>query len=113
MVVYFFFKFTGPIPIKSVIKVTLELHASLIFKRFLNSIIPKRIARIHGNPWKSKSPQSISFIPTAPPATHLILPQMCGSGTNGANPKVAQTIRTVFQELSGFDLFSSFCAMGR
>ncbi len=27
-------------------------------------------------------------IPIAPPATHRILPTICGSGTNGAKPKV-------------------------
>lgn len=58
-----------------------------------------RKSRIYGNPWKSKSPQSIGCIPIAPPITHFILPNMCGSGMKGASPSVRHNIKTVDQLL--------------
>ena len=53
-------------------------------------IITKMRSR-KGTPCKKVSNQSMSSMPIAPPLIHLILPQICGSGEKGANPKVTQT----------------------
>lgn len=44
------------------------------------------INRIQGVPCIKTSNQSIPVIPIAPPFIHFSFPQICGSGTKGANP---------------------------
>ena len=66
-----------------------------------------------GKPCNTKSHQSINFMPSAPPNTHLIFPQTCGSGVKGANPKTKHSKIIVAQLFNGFKLFCfSFEAMG-
>jgi hypothetical protein len=36
-------------------------------------------------------------MPTPPPAIHLSLPQICGSGKKGASPRVRHPNRIIFQ----------------
>ena len=52
------------------------------------------INNAQGMAWYTKSNQSKAAIPLAPPAIHLILPHICGSGTKGAKPKVRLRIMT-------------------
>lgn len=44
-------------------------------------------------------------MPTAPPQIHLSLPQMCGSGKNGASPMVRHAKSTNFQSLMICNMF--------
>lgn len=41
-------------------------------------------------------------MPTAPPASHLTLPTICGSGKNGAKPSVRHRRITSFQSFINF-----------
>lgn len=59
----------------------------------------KRIKSINGKPWNTTSNQSMKTIPLAPPRIHFSLPQIWGSGKNGANPRVRQSKIINFQLL--------------
>ncbi len=50
-----------------------------------------------GKPCNKTSNQSIGDIPLAPPMIHFNLPQIWGSGKNGAKPKVRHKRSTIFQ----------------
>jgi hypothetical protein len=50
----------------------------------------------NGMPCIRKSNQSILTIPEAPPIIHLIFPHKCGSGKNGAKPKVHDKMSGTF-----------------
>jgi len=65
----------------------------------MSFIIIKRNNSTKGNPCITVSNQSINCIPLAPPAIHFSLPQICGSGKNGAMPNVRQSNMVNFQSL--------------
>ena len=67
-----------------------------IIKPSLYTIKP--ISRNHGVPCMMKSNQSRVFIPTAPPMIHFTFPNICGSGKNGARPRVRLPITAVLRK---------------
>ena len=62
-------------------------------------ILAIRISKTKGRLCNTISNQSLGAIPEAPPATHFSLPQRCGSGKNGAIPRVRHPKIMIFQLL--------------
>ena len=69
-------------------------------------MVINQISKTKGNPCINKSNQSASCMPLAPPYTHFNLPQTCGSGANGARPKVRQSIMAILKSLNNFKVIN-------